>query len=228
MMAAVLIVAADATATLDVAGLSVGGSFIRGSPDIMRPKAHGTAMCAVASRLRWGCDRAIADWCCCFNRHLAEPSGYYHGVAFVSDVTSREAPTVFYDSVTSKPLFVAPKGRSLEAFLQESHAHGWPSFRDDEVIWDHVRVLPDGETVSVDGTHLGHNIRAQMRHFKSQCVLLVMCMFHIALTCNDRVTISLFAADEQGSRYCINLVAVAGLPKPRLSEDAMRRALRAL
>ena len=36
--------------------------------------------------------------------------------------------------------------------------HGWPSFRDDEVNWDYVRVLPDGEAVSVDGTHLGHNL----------------------------------------------------------------------
>ena len=27
-----------------------------------------------------------------------------------------------------------------------------------EVITDYVRVLPDGEAVSVDGTHLGHNL----------------------------------------------------------------------
>jgi hypothetical protein len=34
--------------------------------------------------------------------------------------------------------------------------HGWPSFRDQEVVWDNVRVLKSsGETVSVDGTHLG-------------------------------------------------------------------------
>ena len=36
--------------------------------------------------------------------------------------------------------------------------HGWPSFRDDEVNWDYVRVLSDGECVSTAGTHLGHNI----------------------------------------------------------------------
>ncbi|CAK8987370.1 unnamed protein product [Durusdinium trenchii] len=57
-----------------------------------------------------------------------------------------------------KPLFVAPKGRSWEDFNQESQSHGWPSFRDEEVITDYVRVLPDGEAVSVDGTHLGHNL----------------------------------------------------------------------
>ena len=36
--------------------------------------------------------------------------------------------------------------------------HWWPSFRDEEVLTSHVRVLPDGEAVSKDGTHLGHNI----------------------------------------------------------------------
>ena len=32
---------------------------------------------------------------------------------------------------------------------------GWPSFRDEEVVEKYVRVLADGEAVSVDGTHLG-------------------------------------------------------------------------
>ncbi len=39
----------------------------------------------------------------------------------------------FYDSVTGAALFIAPRGRSKEDFLQESEAHGWPSFRDQEV-----------------------------------------------------------------------------------------------
>ena len=60
-------------------------------------------------------------------------------------------------------------------FLAESKAHGWPSFRDAEVYWDNVRVLANGETVSIDGTHLGHNL-----------------------------------PDDDGNRYCINLVSVAG------------------
>ena len=67
--------------------------------------------------------------------------------------------------------------RSFTEFVSESAAHGWPSFRDEEVNWQHVRCLPDGECVSVDGTHLGHNI-----------------------------------PDNQGNRYCINLVSVAGSP----------------
>ena len=51
---------------------------------------------------------------------------------------------------TGKLLFVAPRNRTLASFLQESREHGWPSFRDEEVVAEHVRVLRDGETVSVD------------------------------------------------------------------------------
>ena len=64
----------------------------------------------------------------------------------------------FYDSNTGKPLFYAPRGRTFDEFVAESKAHGWPSFRDEEVNWDLVRCLPNGEAVSVDGTHLGHNL----------------------------------------------------------------------
>lgn len=61
-------------------------------------------------------------------------------------------------SVTGKPLFVAPRGRNAEQFLNESSNYGWLSFRDTEVIWDNVRVIRGrDEIVSVDGTHLGHN-----------------------------------------------------------------------
>lgn len=64
----------------------------------------------------------------------------------------------FYDSNSGEALFYAPRGRSYDQFVRESKQHGWPSFRDDEVNWERVRVLPDGETVSIDGTHLGHNL----------------------------------------------------------------------
>jgi len=65
----------------------------------------------------------------------------------------------FLYSVTGKALFVAPIGRSQEEFLSESSKHGWPSFRDSEVVWDNVKLLKNnGEMVSVDGTHLGHNL----------------------------------------------------------------------
>jgi hypothetical protein len=45
---------------------------------------------------------------------------------------------------------VAPLGRSADEFLTESEVHGWPSFRDNEVVWENVRVLKNsGETVAV-------------------------------------------------------------------------------
>ena len=64
----------------------------------------------------------------------------------------------FYDVSTGRPLFIAPKGRSFEEFYSESTEHGWPSFRDEEVLWENVLIRPGGETVSVNGTH----VRARM------------------------------------------------------------------
>lgn len=128
------------------------------------------------ANLRWGCDGEVADRICNFNRHYAERSGYWKTTSFLKEESDGDEIT-FYDSNTGKPLFVAPKGRTYDEFLKESTAHGWPSFRDDEVVWDNVRCLPNGETVSVDGTHLGHNL-----------------------------------PDKKGSRYCINLVSIAGRP----------------
>jgi len=70
----------------------------------------------------------------------------------------RYSPTrqlMFFDSVTSKKLFRAPIGRSFESFLTECKKLGYISFRDNEVMWENVRVLVNGNVVSVDGTFLG-------------------------------------------------------------------------
>lgn len=53
--------------------------------------------------------------------------------------------------MTGAHLFTAPVGRTMEEFLKESQSHGWPSFRDEEVVWDYVRCLKDGECVSTTG-----------------------------------------------------------------------------
>jgi peptide methionine sulfoxide reductase MsrB len=71
---------------------------------------------------------------------------------------SRRKETTYYDSVSGKPLFVAPRGRSFEEFKKESIAHGWPSFRDEECIHENIRCLEGGEAISLVGTHLGHNL----------------------------------------------------------------------
>lgn len=153
---------------------------VMGSETIMSKKAHGTSDVPVQPNLRWNVDRSVADRICNYNRHYAEHSGYFTQVPdFLNDVSSTPADgkITFYDSNTGKPLFYAPRGRTMAEFLRESRSHGWPSFRDNEVNWDIVRVLNNGETVSLNGTHLGHNL-----------------------------------PDGKGSRYCINLVCIAGNP----------------
>ena len=130
---------------------------VMGDEALMSPKSHGTSNTPVQNDLRYGCDIKLADQICNFNRHYAEHSGYFMRTNWRSDI-NRSLATVYYDSNSGKPLFQAPINRTFSDFLKESVNHGWPSFRDDEVNWRFVRVLPDGECVSVDGTHLGHNI----------------------------------------------------------------------
>jgi hypothetical protein len=61
-------------------------------------------------------------------RHYAEHSGYWESTNFLKEV-DRNAVTTYYDSVSGKPLFKAPLGRSFDDFERESRSHGWPSFR---------------------------------------------------------------------------------------------------
>jgi len=154
------------------------------------PRAHGTSQHTVQSPLRFGIDGAdhiaVADRVCCFNANGvdAEPARFFAGTHLERELREAESagalPLLFRDSVTGKAVFKAPVGRSVDAFLAESARHGWPSFRDPEVVWENVRVLRrSGECVSVDGTHLGANIPS-------------------GALCGRR------------NRFCINLVAVAG------------------
>ena len=130
--------------------------------DVMRQRVFGTCVAHVQDPLRWGVDRSEADWVCCENRHYAERAGRWTSTAFLTEHTeatvAASGPITFYDSVTGLPLFKAPIGRSWHDFVRESRAHGWPSFRDAELLPAYVRILPNGETVSVNGTHLGHNL----------------------------------------------------------------------
>jgi hypothetical protein len=136
---------------------------VPGTEDIMSPKAHGTSEYPVQQNLRWDCDWETADRISNFNRHYAEFRGYWETTSFLSEVQenidSESGSVTFYDSGwKGSPLFTAPHNRTWEAFIAESKKHGWPSFRDSEVDWDYARVLPGGEMVSIDGTHLGHNL----------------------------------------------------------------------
>jgi len=143
-------------------GNTGGGSFgppvVMGSESIMSKKAHGTSNTPVQSNLRYGCDGKLADRICNFNRRFAEHAGYWESTSFLKETKDVDGEIPFYDSNSGKLLFTAPRGRSYGQFIRESKDHGWPSFRDAEVNWEYVRVLDDGECVSVDGTHLGHNL----------------------------------------------------------------------
>lgn len=133
---------------------------IPGNEAMMSKKTHGTTDEPVQKELMWNVDRDTADKICSFNRHYAEYAGYWTsaGVTFLSDHAEKGEEVTFRDSVTGEVLFIAPRGRTWEEFEKESRSHGWPSFRDEEVNWDFVRVLPDGEAISTAGTHLGHNL----------------------------------------------------------------------
>ncbi len=51
--------------------------------------------------------------------------GYFQSTSFEETVMNAKEPITFYDSVTGKPLFVAPINRSAEQFIAESKVHGW-------------------------------------------------------------------------------------------------------
>ena len=144
----------------DSGNVFCGPPCVPGDETIMSQKEHGTSHTPVQKDLRWGCDFDEADRICNFNRHWAERSGSYVATGFLADASehSQDDPITFFDSNTGLRLFTAPVDRSMDDFLKESRHHGWPSFRDAEVDWTRVRILPDGEVVSTAGTHLGHNL----------------------------------------------------------------------
>ena len=144
---------------------------------IMRPRRHGTCA-AEPGELRWGLSAQLASSIACFNRRGAEPSGSYEAsadfleaAAAVAAATPQgEATITFYDAATRRPLFIAPRNRTMDDFLVESKRHGWPSFRDSQLVAENVRVLRGGEVVSIDGTHLGHNLPDRLNRY---CINLV-------------------------------------------------------
>jgi len=121
-----------------------------------------TCQAKVQSPLRWGCDWDTADYICCNNTAYAEYSGYFQSVGLF-DKLDRTKLTTFFDSTCGVPLFRAPQGRSFEDWKAESEHHGWPSFREQELVngdngKPNVVFERGGEMRSVCGTHLGHNI----------------------------------------------------------------------
>jgi hypothetical protein len=105
-------------------GLSMGMASSKlplyAEESVMSAKAHGTSAGPVQPNLRWGCDRDTADRICSFNRHYAEFSGYWNSKTSFLDEVKEGDVTTFFDSVTGKPLFRAPVGRTFAEFKAES------------------------------------------------------------------------------------------------------------
>jgi hypothetical protein len=108
---------------------AVGGKPIYGKEDIMSPKSHGTSDAPVQSELLYGVSNNLADRITNYNRRFAEQAGYFVSTSLEDTIRNHVEktggqPLAFYDSVTGKPLFVAPVGRSVDQFLEESKIHG--------------------------------------------------------------------------------------------------------
>merc|ERR1712232_1518878 len=77
------------------------------------------------------------------NHYAAEKPGYYHDTSMMADLTQRIEKgenITFYCSVCHAPLFtISSNGaRTFLEFAEETEHHGWPSFRDGEIIWDNL------------------------------------------------------------------------------------------
>ena len=119
----------DNVITTNTGSVKVGGKPVYGKEDIMSPKAHGTSDAPVQSELQYGVSNELADRITNYNRRYAEQAGYFRFTSMEDAIREHVEktggkPLTFYDSVTGKPLFVAPVARSVDQFLEESKVHG--------------------------------------------------------------------------------------------------------
>lgn len=105
-----------------------------------------------------GADESLAEAVCCDKRvaAFAEPQFLFQAPDIQLFTRMSEGVTTFYDSVCGVPLFRAPVNRSRADFEADTNEHGWPSFRAEEVVQEHVRIdKMTGYVTSSCGTHLG-------------------------------------------------------------------------
>jgi len=123
--------------------------------------------CFQKEPLMYGCDDfrdRYESICCTVPQPYAEHSGFLQTVHFFGKLEAKHGSSpnevVFYDSQCGIPIYVAPRGRTYQEWKKESLNHGWPSFRETEVVKENVHVEDgyNGELVSKCNTHLGHNL----------------------------------------------------------------------
>jgi hypothetical protein len=93
---------------------------LRGDESLMGQKEHGTSNTPVQTNLRYNCDVKLADRICNYNRNWAEFAGYFLSTSFLKDVSADSGEITFYDSVTGKPLFKAPRGNNRTYLISDS------------------------------------------------------------------------------------------------------------
>ena len=95
---------------------------------------------------------------CCDSRYAAraEPQNLYKDVNLFASLDPK-GTTTFYDSACGLPLFITPVNRTLAEFEADTTEHGWPSFREAEVVHENVMTNSPsaGLVTSACGTHLG-------------------------------------------------------------------------
>ena len=124
--------------------------------DSQRIMYKGKQTCKLfANQLRWNVDINLARRICCNNRLGAEQKNSWENNKDFNIWLQSDEPKIFYDSVSNLPVFKIK--RPINEWIEESQKHGWPSFRDNEIIGK-VRVLPNGEVVTPYGYHLGDNL----------------------------------------------------------------------
>ena len=102
-------------------------------------------------------DLATAVCCDSQNFPYAEPQHLFDqpDVALFKNMNAH-GQTVFYDSVCGIPLFSVPRNRTLADFQADTTEHGWPSFREAEIVDKGLHTdLATGFVFSSCGTHLG-------------------------------------------------------------------------
>jgi len=167
--AAAATAAAAAAAAAAVATVAAAAAAALHRP----PAAYDACTAAVQPRLRYNVSsrtqpdvpvpvderESLAEAVCCDvrARPFAEPRFLYLApdIRLFAALTAAGV-TTFYDSVCGAPLFRAPVGRTRAAFEADTTEHGWPSFRQEEVVAEHVRTNhTSGYVTSSCGTHLG-------------------------------------------------------------------------
>lgn len=155
--------------------------FLACSVLVMSPLGCASSACMQKGNLLYGCEayrQKYQSICCTVPQSWAEQAGFQNTVNFFGQLEAKygvPSEIVFYDSQCGLPIYVAPRGRTYADWKQESISHGWPSFRDKEVVHDNVKAHGgyNGELVSKCNTHLGHNLPDSKG--RRDCVNL-MCM----------------------------------------------------